>query len=47
MTYDYLPLFSRATFDGDTFDPFLDGVRLESQLSLVAQVMSEIGRAHV
>jgi hypothetical protein len=36
-----LPLFDRPTFDGDTFDPFLDGVRLESQLSLVAQVMSD------
>ena len=36
-----LPLFTKATFDGDTFDPFLDGVRLESQLSLVAQVMSD------
>lgn len=41
MTYDDLPLLSRPTFDGDTFDPFLDGVRLESQLSLVAQVMSD------
>ena len=36
-----LPLFDRPTFDGDTFDPFLDGVRLESQLSLVAQVMAD------
>lgn len=34
-----LPLFDGARFDGETFDPFLDGVRLESQLSMVAQVM--------
>ena len=39
MTYDDLPLFTKPTFDGDTFDPFVDGVRLESQLSLVAQVV--------
>lgn len=24
MTYDDLPLFTKPTFDGDTFDPFLD-----------------------
>ncbi len=36
-----LPLFDRSHFDGETFDPFVDGVRLESQLSLVAHVMSD------
>lgn len=35
------PLFDPPEFDGDTFDPFVDGIRLSSQLSLVASVMAD------